>query len=229
MEELKTQWHPAFCSAMELVLEEDREYLEFIREYNLNTKPLEVDLLIIKKPQDHQVKDKIGRIFKLREGVSGTNARSRQKASLLTGIRTSASIRLLTLFQLLQRLGQLVRTGSFAGSAEGSLELPNDVVYLHPRYKFCDSGGIAGAASDKFHICNDSVLRFHVDRLGAGSFCLIYHACLSFLVLMANSISESFPIIQINKIFLRAVFAVCQNPSTIYPTLFFIICYTEKH
>ncbi|HBN57062.1 MAG TPA: hypothetical protein DD414_09830 [Lachnospiraceae bacterium] len=64
MEELKTQWHPAFCSAMELVLEEDREYLEFIREHNLNTKPLEVDLLIIKKPRDHQVKDKIGRIFK---------------------------------------------------------------------------------------------------------------------------------------------------------------------
>lgn len=64
MKELKTQWHPAFCSAMELVLEDDREYLEFIREYNLNTKPLQVDLLVIKKPKNHQVKDKIGRIFR---------------------------------------------------------------------------------------------------------------------------------------------------------------------
>lgn len=50
MEELKIQWHPAFCSAMELILKEDRDHLEFIREYNLNTKPLEVDLLVIKKP-----------------------------------------------------------------------------------------------------------------------------------------------------------------------------------
>ena len=53
MEELKTQWHSAFCSAMELVLQDDREYLDFIREYNLNTKPLEVDLLVIKKLSTH--------------------------------------------------------------------------------------------------------------------------------------------------------------------------------
>ena len=64
MDELKIQWHPAFCSAMELVLEQDREYLEFIREYNLNTKPLEVDLLVIKKPAGYEVGDVIGRIFK---------------------------------------------------------------------------------------------------------------------------------------------------------------------
>ncbi len=64
MDELKIQWHPAFCSAMELVLEQDREYLEFIREYNLNTKPLEVDLLVIKKPAEYEVGDVIGRIFK---------------------------------------------------------------------------------------------------------------------------------------------------------------------
>ena len=50
MDELKIQWHSAFCYAMELILERDREHLEFIREYNLNTKPLEVDLMIIKKP-----------------------------------------------------------------------------------------------------------------------------------------------------------------------------------
>lgn len=63
MEELKIQWHPAFCSAMELIFEHDKEYLEFIREYNLNTKPLEVDLLVIKKAAGYEVKDEIGKIF----------------------------------------------------------------------------------------------------------------------------------------------------------------------
>ncbi len=59
MEELKIQWHPAFCSAMELILKEDRDHLEFIREYNLNTKPLEVDLMVIKKPAGYRVSDEI--------------------------------------------------------------------------------------------------------------------------------------------------------------------------
>lgn len=39
------QWHPAFVSAMNLELLENREDLVFEREYNLNTKPLEIDLL----------------------------------------------------------------------------------------------------------------------------------------------------------------------------------------
>ena len=37
--------------------------MEFKREYNLNTKPLEVDLLVIKKPVGYRVGDEIGRIF----------------------------------------------------------------------------------------------------------------------------------------------------------------------
>lgn len=45
----KTQWHPAFCSAIRLELREDKEFLEYFNEYNLNTKPLQIDLLIIKK------------------------------------------------------------------------------------------------------------------------------------------------------------------------------------
>lgn len=64
MDELKIQWHPAFCSAMELILKEDRDHLEFIREYNLNTKPLEVDLMVIKKPAGYEVADEIGKIFR---------------------------------------------------------------------------------------------------------------------------------------------------------------------
>lgn len=53
MEEvLKTQWHPAFCSAMRLELIEDEAYLDYQSEYNLNTKPLQIDLLIVKKMQE---------------------------------------------------------------------------------------------------------------------------------------------------------------------------------
>lgn len=53
--ELKTQWHPAFVSAMQLELKEDAEYLDFTSEYNLNTKPLEMDLLIVKKEKDVEI------------------------------------------------------------------------------------------------------------------------------------------------------------------------------
>lgn len=62
--ELKTQWHPAFCSAIKLELKEDKKYLEFYSEYNLNSKPLEVDMLIIKKISNVKVKNEIGRIFR---------------------------------------------------------------------------------------------------------------------------------------------------------------------
>ena len=62
--ELKTQWHPAFVSAMKLELMEDAEYLEYTSEYNLNTKPLEVDLLIVKKAKEVEIKNEIGKIFR---------------------------------------------------------------------------------------------------------------------------------------------------------------------
>ena len=42
----KTQWHSAFCTAMRLELK-DVPTLQFINEFNLTEKPLEVDMLII--------------------------------------------------------------------------------------------------------------------------------------------------------------------------------------
>lgn len=48
MKETKIQWHSAFVSAMNLDLGPDRDDLIFEKEYNLNTKPLEIDLLVIK-------------------------------------------------------------------------------------------------------------------------------------------------------------------------------------
>ena len=43
MKDTKIQWHPGFVSAMNLELMKYRESLEFEKEYNLNTKPLEID------------------------------------------------------------------------------------------------------------------------------------------------------------------------------------------
>lgn len=64
MEEKKIQWHPAFTAAMELELAESRENLIFEKEYNLNTKPLELDLLVIKKKTDAEIKNEIGKFFR---------------------------------------------------------------------------------------------------------------------------------------------------------------------
>ena len=49
MGDKKIQWHPGFVAALDLKLRQYREYLQFEKEYNLNTKPLAVDRLVIKK------------------------------------------------------------------------------------------------------------------------------------------------------------------------------------
>lgn len=58
------QWHPAFVAAMNLELKANRADLDFQKEYNLNTKPLEIDLLVIKKHPGIRVENEIGRIFR---------------------------------------------------------------------------------------------------------------------------------------------------------------------
>ena len=63
MSDNKIQWHPAFVSAMNLELAENREDLMYEKEYNLNTKPLEIDLLVIKKDRDIQIENEIGKQF----------------------------------------------------------------------------------------------------------------------------------------------------------------------
>lgn len=49
MKDIKVQWHPGFVAAMNLELAQNRDALVFEKEYNLNAKPLEIDLLVIKK------------------------------------------------------------------------------------------------------------------------------------------------------------------------------------
>ncbi len=61
MEDIKIQWHPGFVAAMGLELMQDRDRLIFQKEYNLNTKPLEVDLLVIRKDASQEISNEIGR------------------------------------------------------------------------------------------------------------------------------------------------------------------------
>ncbi len=64
MKDTKVQWHPGFVAAMNLELAKNRGDLIFIKEYNLNTKPLEIDLLVIKKGADVSIDNEIGSIFR---------------------------------------------------------------------------------------------------------------------------------------------------------------------
>lgn len=60
----KVQWHPGFVGAAKLEFSSQREELVFESEHNLNTKPLSIDLLIIKKGPDVVINNQIGRLFK---------------------------------------------------------------------------------------------------------------------------------------------------------------------
>ena len=64
MEDKRIQWHPAFCSAVRLELAENREDLDFYNEYNLNSKPLQADLLVIHKQGQDEIKNTIGKLFR---------------------------------------------------------------------------------------------------------------------------------------------------------------------
>jgi len=59
----KVQWHPAFYGAMHLELRENKEDLEFLEEVILNTLPLRVDMLVVKKKYPCEIQNEIGRIF----------------------------------------------------------------------------------------------------------------------------------------------------------------------
>lgn len=49
---------------MDLELAQNRSNLIYHKEYNLNTKPLEVDLLVIKKDSDIRIANEIGKLFR---------------------------------------------------------------------------------------------------------------------------------------------------------------------
>ena len=64
MADKKIQWHPGFAAAVDLELSANRGDLIYEREYNLNTKPLAVDLLVIKKDKGVDLENEIGKLFR---------------------------------------------------------------------------------------------------------------------------------------------------------------------
>ena len=60
----KIQWHPAFYAGIQIEFEEEAQKLSFENEHNLSTKPLQVDVLIIKKHIGETIKKNIGQIFR---------------------------------------------------------------------------------------------------------------------------------------------------------------------
>jgi len=57
-------WHSAFVEALQLELEDYRDYLEFHPEYQLTSEPLRIDCLVIKKPPDLVIEKNIAAIFR---------------------------------------------------------------------------------------------------------------------------------------------------------------------
>lgn len=49
---------------MNLELAQNRADLIFEKEYNLNTKPLEIDLLVVKKNASVNISNEIGKLFR---------------------------------------------------------------------------------------------------------------------------------------------------------------------
>lgn len=64
MDNKPLQWHPAFQAILQIELTEDREYLQFYKEYNLTDKPLRIDTLVIKVEPGRKIKKNIGQIFR---------------------------------------------------------------------------------------------------------------------------------------------------------------------
>jgi uncharacterized protein (DUF2249 family) len=57
-------WHPAFFRAIQMELDEYGQDLEFISEHQLTTKPLRIDVVIIRKSGDVPIKKNIAAIFR---------------------------------------------------------------------------------------------------------------------------------------------------------------------
>lgn len=65
MRETNTQWHPAFVGAVGLEFRKERAGLVFEKEHSLNTKPLQIDLLVIRKEEEScSLSNEIGKIFR---------------------------------------------------------------------------------------------------------------------------------------------------------------------
>lgn len=58
------QWHLAFYASLQIELEAEADKLIFENEHTLGTKPMQIDVIVIKKETDYQVKKNLGQIFR---------------------------------------------------------------------------------------------------------------------------------------------------------------------
>ena len=58
------QWHPALYAGLQIELGEEAQKLVFENEHQLGTKPMEIDVLIIKKESESRIHKNIGRIYR---------------------------------------------------------------------------------------------------------------------------------------------------------------------
>lgn len=64
MKKKALQWHPAFQAALQIELLEESCRLEFLKEFNLTEKPLQIDTLVLKSEPEKILSKSIGHIFR---------------------------------------------------------------------------------------------------------------------------------------------------------------------
>ena len=60
----KLYWHPAFYAGLQIEFDEESHKLTFENEHHLSKKPMQIDVLIIKKCTEDKIHKNIGRIFR---------------------------------------------------------------------------------------------------------------------------------------------------------------------
>lgn len=60
----KLPWHSGFYAGIQIELEEEADKLTIENEHRLGTNPMRIDVLIVKKQTEEQIKKNIGRIFR---------------------------------------------------------------------------------------------------------------------------------------------------------------------
>ena len=60
----KLYWHPAFYAGLQIEFDKESHKLTFENEHHLSKKPMQIDVLIIKKCTENKIHKNIGRIFR---------------------------------------------------------------------------------------------------------------------------------------------------------------------
>ena len=64
MEEGKIQWHPAFGAALRIELAGELRKVQIEEEHLLGNKPMQIDIVLLKKNKRERIVKNIGKIFR---------------------------------------------------------------------------------------------------------------------------------------------------------------------